>query len=68
VVLRRAALIDWQSREIDTGLRHGDPLEEGVDPSLLPHSRPMGWDNVILYGEYALGRSLVRHPHGMPQH
>ena len=61
-------LIYWQIREIDTVLRHWDPLEEGVDSSLLPHISPIGWDNVILYGEYALDRSLVRHPHGMPQH
>ena len=68
LVLILAAIIYWQIREIDTVLRHWDPLEEGVDPSLLPHISPIGWDNVILYGEYALDRSLVRHPHGMPQH
>ena len=27
-----------------------------------------GWDNVILYGEYALDPGWVRHPHGIPQH
>ena len=68
LVLLLAAIIYWQIREIDTVLRHWDPLEEGVDSSLLPHISPIGWDNVILYGEYALDRSLVRHPHGMPQH
>ncbi len=28
--------------------------------SLLEHVSPIGWDNVILYGEYVLNRSLVR--------
>ena len=49
-------------------LRHWDPVEEGIDPALLPHISPIGWDNVILYGEYALDPGWVRHPHGIPQH
>ncbi len=27
---------------------------------LLSHISPIGWDNVLLYGEYQLNRSLVR--------
>ena len=53
LVLILAAIIYWQIREIDTVLRHWDPGEEGIDPALLPHISPIGWDNVILYGEYA---------------
>jgi hypothetical protein len=26
------------------------------------HINPNGWDNVVLYGKYRLGRGLVRHP------
>jgi TnpA family transposase len=63
-----AAIISWQIREIDTVRRHWDPVEEGIDPTLLPHISPMSWDNVILYGEYALDPGWVRHPHGIPQH
>ena len=63
-----AAIIYWQIREIDTVLRHWDPEDEGIDPALLPHISPIGWDNVILYGEYALDPGWVRHPHGIPQH
>jgi hypothetical protein len=29
-------------------------VEEGIDPALLSYISPIGWDNVILYGEYAL--------------
>ena len=68
LVLILAAIIYWQIREIDTVLRHWDPIEEGIDPALLPHISPIGWDNVILYGEYALDPGWVRHPHGIPQH
>jgi TnpA family transposase len=68
LVLILAAIISWQIREMDTVLRHWDPVDEGIDPAWLPHISPMGWDNVILYGEYALHPGWVRHPHGIPQH
>ena len=48
----------------DPVLRHWDPTEAGVDPPLLTHISPIGWDNVVLYGEYWLDRGLVRHPRG----
>ena len=38
------------------------PVEEGIDPTLLPHLSPIGLDNVILYGEYILNPGWVRHP------
>jgi hypothetical protein len=56
------ALIYWQILEIDGVLQYWDPAEDGVDPSLLSHISPIGWDNVVLYGEYHLDRSLVHHP------
>ncbi len=59
LVLILAAIISWQIRAIDTVLRHWDPDEDGVDASLLPHMSPSGWDNIVLYGEYALDRGLV---------
>jgi TnpA family transposase len=66
LVLILAAIIYWQILEIDRVLRHWDPAEDGIDPALLIHMSPIGWDNLILYGEYALDRSLVaRYPrHG----
>ena len=36
-------------------------VEDGVDSAFLPHISPIGWDNIVLYGEYALDRSLVAH-------
>jgi len=64
LVLILAAIIYWQILEIDGVLRHWDPAEVGVEPSLLAHISPIGWDNVVLYGEYRLDRGLVRHPRG----
>jgi hypothetical protein len=34
LVLLLAAIISWQSREIDTVLRHWDPGKEGIDPTI----------------------------------
>jgi hypothetical protein len=28
--------------------------------ALLEHISPIGWENIILYGEYVLNRNLVR--------
>jgi len=68
LVLILAAIIYWQIREIDTVLRHWDPGEDGVDASLLPHISPIGWDNIVLYGEYVLDRGLVaRRPSRMAE-
>jgi len=63
LVLILAAIIYWQILEIDSVLRHWDPAEDGIDLALLTHMSPLGWDNIVLYGEYALDRSLVaRYP------
>lgn len=63
LVLILAAIIYWQILEIDSVLRHWDPAEDGIDLALLNHISPIGWDNIVLYGEYALDRSLVaRYP------
>jgi hypothetical protein len=33
-------------------------LREGL--SLLDHVSPIEWDNVLLYGQYVIDRSLIR--------
>ena len=32
----------------------------GIDATLMQHISPIEWDNVILYGQYVLDRTLVR--------
>jgi TnpA family transposase len=61
LVLILAAIIYWQIMQIDAVLRVWDPQSDGIDPRLLAHISPIGWENVILYGEYTLDRTLV-HP------
>jgi TnpA family transposase len=61
LVLILAALIYWQILQIDGVLQHWNPTEDGIAPALLTHISPIGWNNVVLYGEYHLDRSLVRH-------
>jgi TnpA family transposase len=55
-----ACIIYWQSKEINRVILEGDPEAEGIDLTLLEHISPVGWDNVLLYGEYVLNRSLVK--------
>lgn len=55
-----ACIIYWQAKEINRVILEALPVAAGVDLSLLEHISPIGWDNVLLYGEYVLNRSLVR--------
>ena len=54
LVLILAAIIHWQILEIGDVLRHWDPAEAGVGPSLLTHISLIPWGNVVLYGAYHL--------------
>jgi hypothetical protein len=38
-------------------------LRRTVNPALLLYLSPIGWENVVLYGEYHLDRDLVHQPH-----
>jgi hypothetical protein len=62
LVLILAAIVYWQITEIDRVLRTWNPHEEDLDPSLLTHISPIGWDNVLLYGECRLDRTYVYPP------
>ena len=55
-----ACIIYWQAKEISRVIQEGDPQAVGVNLNLLEHISPIGWENVILYGEYVLNRSLVQ--------
>lgn len=52
--------IYWQAKEINRVILEGEPKAAGLDSSLLEHISRIGWDNVLLYGEYVLNRNLVR--------
>ncbi len=55
-----ACIIYWQTKEISRVIQECDPEAANIDLSLLEHISPIGWENIILYGEYVLNRSLVR--------
>jgi hypothetical protein len=55
-----ASIIYWQAKEMSRIIREHAPEEAGIDLSLLAHISPIGWSNVIIYGEYVLDRRLVR--------
>ena len=55
-----ACIIYWQAKEINRVTLEGIPEGTGIDLSLLEHISPIGWDNIILYGEYVLNRTLVQ--------
>lgn len=55
-----ACVIYWQAKEIN---RIVNECSDELDPAclaMLPHVSPIGWDNVILYGEYVVDKRLIR--------
>lgn len=60
LTLIMACIIYWQAKEINRVIQKGNPERAGIDLSLIEHISPVGWDNIILYGEYVLNRNLVR--------
>ena len=46
--------------KIDRVLSEAGSDADDLNFELLSHISPIGWDNVLLYGEYQLNRSLVR--------
>jgi TnpA family transposase len=55
-----AAIIYWQAKEMGRIVGEHDPEGAGVDLALLAHISPIGWSNVIIYGEYRLDRGSVK--------
>jgi hypothetical protein len=53
------SIIYWQAKEISRVNLEHDPKTAGVDLSMLEHISPIGWENILLYGEYVLDTSLV---------
>ena len=61
LLLILAAIIYWQTKQIERAI--GDAGEEELALlrlDLLSHVSPIGWENVMLYGQYVLRRELVK--------
>jgi len=55
-----ACIIYWQAKELNRVILECEPEKAGVDLDLLEHISPIGWENVVLYGEYVLNRDLIK--------
>lgn len=55
-----ACIIYWQAKEINRVVVECSPEKNNIDLRLMEHISPITWDNVILYGEYVLNRSLIK--------
>lgn len=59
LLLILACIVYWQIKEIERVFIEYNPENEGIDISQLTHISPIGWDNIILYGQYIINRELV---------
>lgn len=56
-----ACIVYWQAKEIARVLSIYTPSEAiQLNLALLEYISPVGWDNVILYGEYVINKSLIK--------
>lgn len=55
-----ACIIYWQAREIKRVIDESDPKAEKINLKLLEHISPIGWDNILIYGEYIINKNLIR--------
>ena len=61
LTLIMACIIYWQAREIACVIKKFNPHESiKLNLAMLEHISPVGWDNVILYGEYIINKNLIR--------
>jgi hypothetical protein len=55
-----ACIVYWQAKEIARIISENNIDDADLDLSLLEHISPIGWDNIILYGEYIINKDLIR--------
>lgn len=59
LTLIMACIIYWQAKELDQLVNTVEFFEMGFDLDLVKHVSPVGWDNVVLYGEYVINKLLI---------
>ena len=60
LMLVLAAITYWQIREVQRTIEEaGDAELSDLRLDLLTHVSPIGWENVVLYGQYVLRPQLV---------
>jgi TnpA family transposase len=58
-----ASIVYWQAKEISRIVRECDPEGNSVDIHLLEHVSPIEWENIVLYGQYILDKTLIKQRH-----
>jgi len=59
LTLIMACIIYWQAKEIKRLIEERGHELNPLCFEMVAHISPIGWDNVILYGEYVLNKGLV---------
>lgn len=59
LTLIMACIVYWQAKEM-MRVVEANSLPEGFDIMLFQHISPLGWTNIVIYGEYIVNRSLVK--------
>ena len=61
LLLILASIIYWQIKEIERVISEASEEEAAsLQLDLLSHVSPIGWENVMLYGQYVFKRELVK--------
>ena len=55
-----AAIIYWQAKELNRLINSEEFKTMGFNPKLMAHISPVGWDNVVLYGEYIINIEKIK--------
>jgi TnpA family transposase len=55
-----SCIIYWQAREIKRIIDECNPEADNINLKMLEHISPIGWSNVLLYGEYLIDKKLVK--------
>lgn len=55
-----AAIIYWQAKELHRLIKSEAFKKMGFNLKLMSHISPVGWDNVVLYGEYIIRIETIK--------
>jgi TnpA family transposase len=60
LTLIMACIVYWQAKAINHLITTQDIESAGLNLSMLQHISPIGWKNIILYGEYIINKDLIK--------
>lgn len=60
LTLIMGCVIYWQARQLDRLTQTKEFIDQGFNSTLLQHISPVGWDNIVLYGEYVINKDLIK--------